>query len=96
MNIYVIPWLFGREDTVWLSVDRIEENTVVLLDEDERVYTLSQESYIAMVGRVPAESDMLSATLSEGCVISAVFDEAETVSRKDAARERLNRLFGKH
>ena len=80
---------------MWLSVDRIEGNTVVLLDEKEKVYRLAVESYVALVGREPAESDMLAAEVEEGSIRSAVYDEAETLVRKAAARERLNRLFGK-
>ena len=96
MNIYVpLRFFGGREVAVWLSIDRIEENTVVLIDESERVYTLARDAYIAMVGRVPAESDVLSATLADGRILSASYDEAETESRKAAARARLNRLFGR-
>ena len=80
---------------MWLSVDRIEGNTVVLLDEKEKVYRLAVDAYIALVAREPAESDMLAAEVEEGSIRSAVYDEAETLARKTAARERLNRLFGK-
>ena len=96
MNIYVTLRFFGgREVAVWLSVDRIEGNTVVLLDEKEKVYRLAVDAYIALVAREPAESDMLAAEVEEGSIRSAVYDEAETLARKAAARERLNRLFGK-
>ena len=80
---------------MWLSVDRIEGNTVVLLEEKEKVYRLAVDAYIALVAREPAESDMLAAEVEEGSIRSAVYDEAETLARKAAARERLNRLFGK-
>ena len=80
---------------MWLSVDRIEGNTVVLLDEKEKVYRLAVDAYIALVAREPAESDMLAAEVEEGSIHSAVYDEAETLARKATARERLNRLFGK-
>lgn len=80
---------------MWLSVDRIEGNIVVLLDEKEKVYRLAVDAYIALVAREPAESDMLAAEVEEGSIRSAVYDEAETLARKAAARERLNRLFGK-
>ena len=80
---------------MWLSVDRIEGNTVVLLDEKEKVYRLAVDAYIALVAQEPAESDMLAAEVEEGSIRSAVYDEAETLARKAAARERLNRLFGK-
>ena len=80
---------------MWLCIDRIEGNTVVLLDEKEKVYRLAVDAYIALVAREPAESDMLAAEVEEGSIRSAVYDEAETLARKAAARERLNRLFGK-
>ena len=78
---------------MWLSVDRIEGNTVVLLDEKEKVYRLAVDAYIALVAREPAESDMLAAEVEEGSICSATYDEAETLARRAAARERLNRLF---
>ncbi|MBR6782791.1 MAG: DUF3006 domain-containing protein [Clostridia bacterium] len=80
---------------MWLCVDRIEENTVVLLDDQEKVYCLAADAYIAMVGRKPAEGDMLTAEIEEGSIRLAAYDEGETEARKVAARERLNRLFGR-
>jgi hypothetical protein len=78
-----------------LCVDRIEGDTVLLLDESERPYPLSRAEYAAMVGKAPAESDMLQAEVQSGAILSAVYDKAETESRKEAARARLNRLFGR-
>ena len=80
---------------MWLWVDRIEENTVVLLDDGERVYRLSCAAYTAMVGRAPAESDILSAEVEGERILSAVFDQDQTQTRKEIARRRLNRLFGR-
>jgi hypothetical protein len=48
-----------------------------------------------MVGRDPAESDILSAEAEEGSIRKAVYDPEETASRKAAAKARLNRLFGR-
>ena len=78
---------------MWLCVDRIEENTVVLLDDQEKIYCLTADAYIALVGREPAEGDMLTAEVEEGSILSAAYDEGETLARRAAARERLNRLF---
>ena len=80
---------------MWLCIDRIEGNTVVLLDDEEKIYCLAADAYIALVGREPAEGDMLTAEAEEGSIRSAVYDERETLVRKATARERLNRLFGK-
>ena len=80
---------------MWLCVDRIEGNTVVLLDEKEEIYRMDRAAYVTMVGRDPAESDILSAEAEEGRVLKAAYDPEETASRKAAARARLNRLFGK-
>ena len=80
---------------MWLCVDRTEGDTVVLLDDEERIYRLDRAAYVAMVGRAPAESDILSAEAEEGRVLKAAYDPEETASRKAAARARLNRLFGK-
>jgi hypothetical protein len=96
MNTYVHPReIGGREAAMWLCVDRIEGNTVVLLDEKEEIYRMDRAAYVTMVGRAPAESDILSAEAEEGSIRKAVYDPEETASRKAAARARLNRLFGK-
>ena len=80
---------------MWLCVDRIEANTVVLLDDEEAVYRLSTADYTRLTGKAPAESDILTAEVREGRVLTATYDPEETASRKAAARARLNRLFGK-
>ena len=96
MNIYVTPRIFGgKEAAVWLCVDRIEGNTAVLTDDREKIYTLDVTAYTALVGRAPAESDVLSAEVNDGRILAASYDGEETQRRKDSARERLHRLFGK-
>lgn len=80
---------------MWLCVDRMEKNTVILLDDDERVYSLSRADYTALVGIPPVESAMLAAEIRDGRIVSAAYDEAETATRTAAARARLDRLFGK-
>ena len=80
---------------MYLCVDRIEGNTVVLQDDEEKLYRVDVPTYVALVGREPVESDVLTAEVAEGSIRSASYDEAETTARKAAARARLNRLFGK-
>ena len=80
---------------MWLCVDRIEGNTVVLTDDDERMYRLDRSAYIRLVGRDPAESDVLNARTEGEHILFATYDEAQTNARKEAARARLNRLFGR-
>lgn len=80
---------------MWLCVDRIEGDTVVLTDESERLYHLKRTDYRTLTGREPAESDILSAETDGDRILSATYDETETKTRKEAARKRLNRLFGK-
>ena len=80
---------------MYLCVDRIEGNTVVLLDDEEKLYHMDVPAYVALVGKEPAESDVLTAEVAEGSISAAAYDEAETQTRKAAARARLNRLFGK-
>jgi hypothetical protein len=80
---------------MWLCVDRIEGNTVVLLDDGERIYHLTAVAYRTLTGRDPAESDILNAEVEGDNILAAAYDETETVARKQAARARLNRLFGR-
>ncbi len=80
---------------MWLCVDRIEGNTVVLLDDEETIYRLSTADYTQLTGKAPAESDILSGTVENNRITAAVYDEAETASRMAAARARLDRLFKK-
>ncbi len=78
---------------MWLCVDRIEGDTVILLDDDEKSYTLSRAAYIILVGQAPSESDILSAEAEGDRILTAVYDGAETAARREAARKRLNRMF---
>ena len=80
---------------MWLCVDRIEGDIVVLVDERDKTLSLTRGEYLTLVGVPPAESDMLSATVTHGRLVEATRDEAETAARKAAARARLERLFGK-
>lgn len=96
MNTYVTsPRGTERGPLMWLCVDRIEGDTVVLTDEDEKLYRLKVADYIALTGRDPAESDVLTAEAEGDRILSAAYDSEETAARKKAARKRLNRLFGK-
>ena len=80
---------------MWLCVDRIEKNTVILLDDSDTVYSLPSDDYVALVGLPPAESAVLSAEVREGRILAASYDATETAARKEAVQARLNRLFGK-
>ena len=80
---------------MWLCVDRIEKDTVILIDDDERVFPLSRADYTALGGIPPAESAILTAEIRDGRIVTAAYDEAETAARTAAARARLDRLFGK-
>lgn len=80
---------------MWLYVDRVEGQTVVLTDENEEIRRVSVAEYVTLVGRRPAESDVLAAEVEGDTLLSAVYSEEETRTRKEAARGRLNRLFGR-
>ncbi len=80
---------------MWLCVDRIEKETVILLDDEENAYPLSRADYTALTGIPPKESAILAAELRDGRITAAVYDEAETAARMKAARARLDRLFGR-
>ena len=80
---------------MYLAVDRIEKNTVLLQDDREAVYTLPVQDYEALVGRPPRESDILKATVRDGAVIAATPDDEERDRRLARAAERLRRLMGK-
>ncbi len=78
---------------MWLSVDRIEDqDMVVLVADDEAVHHLSAEAYTALVGRPPKANAMLDARIESGVIVSAVYSGEETERRLAAARERLTRL----
>lgn len=80
---------------MYLAVDRIEKDTVLLQDDCEAVYTLPVQDYEALVGRPPRESDILKATVRDGAVVAAIPDDEERDSRLARAAERLRRLMGK-
>ena len=80
---------------MWLAVDRVEENTVVLMDDDEITYHLSTQAYQALTHRAPAPNDVLQASVKDGQILSAVCDDGETQRRLAAARARLERLINR-
>ena len=77
---------------MWLVVDRTEENTVILQDDGETLYTLSTEDYTAMVGEPPVEALVLDAQVDNGRIVALIPSPEETERRLSAARERLRRL----
>lgn len=78
---------------MWLAVDRIEGDTVVLMDDDEVTYHLSAQAYIELTGCAPTESTVLQARVEDGRILSAACDGDETQRRLAAARARLDRLI---
>ena len=79
---------------MWLCVDRMESDTVILVSDEEQVFRLSGAEYLRLTGRAPVESDILRAEVKGGCILSAAPDDSETAARKEAAAARLKRLFG--
>lgn len=79
---------------MWLCVDRVEGNTVILIDDEAAVLSLPREVYVTLTSKEPRESDVLRAELENGQPVSAVVDDAETERRHRAASARLSRLFG--
>ena len=97
MNTYVKIRVTGRkEPAVWMSVDRIENETVILVDDEEKIHSLPADRYQALTNIPPRESDVLEVTLDdEGSILTAAYSESETLRRRSAAQKRLNRLFGR-
>ena len=77
---------------MWLVVDRTEENTVILQDDGETLYTLSTVDYTALAGEPPVESLVLDAQVDNGRILALIPSPEETERRLSAARERLRRL----
>ena len=80
---------------MWMSVDRIENETVILVDDEEKIHSLPADRYQALTNIPPRESDVLDVTLDGDVILTAVYSESETKRREEAARKRLNRLFGR-
>jgi hypothetical protein len=96
MNICIKIRAEGRKETaMWMSVDRIEDMTVILLDDEEKPHPLPVDRYRALTGLPPRESDVLEVTLDGDLILTAAYSESETKRREEAARKRLNRLFGR-
>ena len=77
---------------MWLVVDRTEENTVILQDDGETLYTLSAVDYTALAGEPPVEALVLDAQVDNGRIVALIPSPEETERRLSAARERLRRL----
>ncbi len=78
---------------MWLCVDRIEGNRVILTDDDERLYCLPVEAYTTMTGEAPREAMLLRGETDGERICSLTPDPAEAARREAAARERLARLI---
>ena len=79
---------------MWLCVDRIESDVVILIGDDETIFHVPTPEYVRLTGCAPVESHMLWAETRDGILLSAACDEAETMALKKAAADRLARLFG--
>jgi len=77
---------------MWLVVDRIEGDTVILQDEGEVLYTLTVEDYTALTNQPPVESLVLDAQEDGGRILTLTPSPEETERRLAAARDRLKRL----
>lgn len=80
---------------MWLCVDRVEGDTVILVDDNAAVLSIPRTAYEALTGVPPLESDMLLVSMKDGEILSAAYDAEETRRRADLVRTRLNRLFGR-
>ena len=78
---------------MWMSVDRIEKDLVVLIADDETVYRVKVTEYNTLVGTPPQETHMLWAETREGNILFARYDPEETSRRLQAAKDRLQRLL---
>lgn len=78
---------------MWMSVDRVEGNKVVLIDENEKIYTMTMQDYLSMVGVSPQESHMLLCQVENDKITSAAYSSQETERRLASARARLERLI---
>ena len=77
---------------MWLAVDRIEGNTVILIADDETVFNMEIAALKTLLGTMPTEAQILQCDLLAGRICSARFDPEETLRRTQAARERLRHL----
>lgn len=69
-----------------LSVDRRENDFVILLDENETVYQTTTEA----LGFCPEDGDILCAVLDENrTILSARFDPEATHQKRRALRDKL-------
>ena len=80
---------------MWMSVDRIEKDLVILIADDETVYHVKVADYETLVGRPPQETHMLWTEIGDGNLLSACYDPEETARRLQAAKDRLQRLLRK-
>lgn len=77
---------------MWLVLDRIEADAVILQDENEALYTLTVQEYTALTGDAPVESLVLEAQVADGRIRTLIPSPEKTERRMSAARERLRRL----
>ncbi len=77
--------------TLTLCVDRVEDGTVILLDETEHKYWIP----LRALDFVPHDGAILHITTdSDGVFMHAEYDAEATEARRAAVRERSRQLFG--
>ena len=81
---------------MWVAVDRIEGNTVVLVSDEEKIFHVAVADYKTLTALSPQESHILQCEIRDGHIISARYDPHETDRRLAAARARLQRLINKN
>ena len=81
---------------MWMSVDRIEKDLVILIADDETLYHVKVADYETLVGRPPQETHVLWTETRDGNILSARYDPEETSRRLQAAKDRLQRLLRKN
>lgn len=81
---------------MWLAVDRIERDTVVMIADDETVFHLDVNAYERLTGIPPQETHTVWCEIKDHEIISARIDPSETARRTKAAQDRLRRLLDKN
>lgn len=75
----------------FLTVDRVEDGVVIMIDEKESIYRITTE----MLGLVPRDGDVLRVAVdADGMIQSAEVDPEATEERRAAMRAKLQSMLG--
>ena len=75
----------------YLTVDRVEDGVVIMMDEKESIYRITTD----MLGFVPRDGDVLRVSVdADGMIQSAEIDKEATEERRAAMRAKLRSLLG--